>query len=108
MDFISLLNLITVRDPEPGESRMAFHFTRRPESSIPEPRFDDVMRAYNLELTQITYTEFEDMLTLYVFAAGCDWTAHREETMKICEEREIDTDWRLMRMVMSTCVDNTE
>ncbi|CZR48069.1 uncharacterized protein FPRO_12679 [Fusarium proliferatum ET1] len=108
MDFISLLNLITVRDPEPGESRMAFHFTRRPESSIPEPRFDDVMRAYNLELTQITYTEFEDMLTLYVFAAGCDWTAHREETMKICEEREIDTDWRLMRMVMSACVDNTE
>ncbi|CCT73180.1 uncharacterized protein FFUJ_10145 [Fusarium fujikuroi IMI 58289] len=108
MDVISFLDLITVRDPEPDESRMAFHFTRKPESSTQEPRFDDVMRAYNLEVTQITYTEFEDMLTLYVFAAGFDWTAHKEEAMKICEEREIDTDWRLMRMVISTCVDNTE
>lgn len=108
MDFISLFNVITVRDPEPGESRMAFHFARKSESSTQEPRFDDVMQAYKLEVNQITYTEFEDLLTLYVFAAGFDWTAHKEETMKICEEEEIDTDWRLMRMVISTCVDNTE
>ncbi|KAF5696480.1 hypothetical protein FMUND_15686 [Fusarium mundagurra] len=108
MDFISMFKLITVRDPEPGESRMAFHFVRKPESSIQEPRFDDVLRAYNLEVTKIMYTEFEDLLTLYVFAAGDDWTAHKEETLKICEEKEIDRDWRLVRMVMSACVENME
>ncbi|KAF5535893.1 hypothetical protein FPHYL_13090 [Fusarium phyllophilum] len=108
MDAISLPNLITVPNPRPGESRMAFHFTRKPDSSIQEPRFDDVMRAYDLEATKIMYTEFEDLLTLYVFATGDDWTAHKEETLRICEEKAIDRDWRLLRMVMSVCVENTE
>ncbi|KAF5588554.1 uncharacterized protein FSUBG_11474 [Fusarium subglutinans] len=108
MDPFSFFILISVQDPSPGESRMAFHFmcylqlrlvaesltqrtelsfhfTRKPESSIHEPRFDDVMRAYDLEVTNIMYTEFEEMLTLYVFAAGYDWTAHKQETLKICE-----------------------
>ncbi|KAF5685655.1 hypothetical protein FDENT_6126 [Fusarium denticulatum] len=93
MDFISMFKLITVRDPEPGESRMAFHFVRKPESS---------------SKSQDSTMSFEQMLTLYVFAGGYDWTAHKEETLKICEEKEIERDWRLMRMVMSACVDNTE
>ncbi|KAF4419128.1 hypothetical protein FACUT_11586 [Fusarium acutatum] len=64
MDTINLLNLIAVPDPRPGERPMAFHFTPKPDSSIQEPRFDDVMRAYDLEVTKIMYTEFEDLLTL--------------------------------------------
>ncbi|KAF5248179.1 hypothetical protein FANTH_6109 [Fusarium anthophilum] len=108
MDPINLFNLVAVPDPRPGEIRMAFHFTRKPESSIQEPRLDDVMRAYDFEVTKIMYTKFEEMLTLYVFTAGYDWTAHKQETLKICEEKKIDRDWRLMRMVMSACVDNTE
>ncbi|KAF5645859.1 uncharacterized protein FTJAE_2289 [Fusarium tjaetaba] len=108
MDFISMLKLITVRVPEPGESRMAFHFTRKPDSSIQEPKFDDVLRAYSSEVTDIVYTEFEEWLTLYVFAAGYDWATHHERMKKICDEKEIGTDWRIMRMVASTCVDNTE
>ncbi|KAF5599563.1 hypothetical protein FPANT_3316 [Fusarium pseudoanthophilum] len=108
MDFVSMFKLITVRDPEPGESRMAFHFTRKPESSIQGPKFDEVIRAYSPEVTEIVYTEFEELLTLYVFAGGYDWSTHHERMMKICEEKEIGTDWRLVRMVASTCVDNTE
>lgn len=87
---------------------MAFHFKRKPDGSILEPTFDDVIRAYNLEVTQIMYTDFEDLLSLYVFAAGHDWTAHKEETLKICEEKEISIDWRLMWMVTSIRVDTTE
>ena len=87
---------------------MAFHFTRKPDGSILELTFDDVMRAYNLQVTHIRYTEFEDLLSLYVFAAGRDWNAHKEETLKICEEKEIARDWRLMWMVTSTGADTTE
>ncbi|RKL49080.1 hypothetical protein BFJ70_g2012 [Fusarium oxysporum] len=54
------------------------------------------------------YTEFEDLFSLYVFAAGRDWNAHKEETLKICEEKEIARDWRLMWMVTSTGADTTE
>ena len=54
------------------------------------------------------YTKFEDLLSLYVFAAGRDWNAHKEETLKICEEKEIARDWRLMWMVTSTGADTTE
>ncbi|KAJ0143764.1 Uncharacterized protein HZ326_13429 [Fusarium oxysporum f. sp. albedinis] len=91
MDTIRLSNLLSVRDPRRGESRMAFHFTNKPD-----------------EATHIMYTEFEDLLSLYVFAAGRDWNAHKEETLKICEEKEIARDWRLMWMVTSTGADTTE
>ncbi|KAF4953275.1 hypothetical protein FGADI_6141 [Fusarium gaditjirri] len=108
MDVITLYTLLdlSVRDPDPGESRMEFHFTRTPDGTIPEPIFDGVIRAYNLEFTDIIYNECETMLSLYVFAAGHDWNAHREETLKRCEEEQIARDWPLTRMGTSTCVDN--
>ncbi|EXL96337.1 hypothetical protein FOIG_11298 [Fusarium odoratissimum NRRL 54006] len=108
MDTIRLCSLLSVRDPRRGESRMAFHFTRKPDGSILEPTFDGVMRAYNLEVTHIMYTEFEDLLSLYVFAAGHDWNALKEETLKICEEKKIARDWRLMWMGTSTRADTME
>ncbi|RKK12945.1 hypothetical protein BFJ66_g3962 [Fusarium oxysporum f. sp. cepae] len=43
MDTIRLSNLLSVRDPRRGESRMAFHFTNKPDGSILEPTFDYVM-----------------------------------------------------------------
>jgi DNA polymerase III psi subunit len=108
MDTMSLCSILSVRDPGPGESRMTFHFTRKPESSSVVPTFDDVIRSYDLENTQVLYTEVEELLSLYVFAAGHDWTAHGKEIMDICHEMEIFRDWRLVFMAASTCVDNTE